>query len=265
MPHHRLLPLLIVGAACLPLAACGSDDEPAATEIPSNAPAQTTATAPGDTTADAPSADPTETPEADDDAQAKAPTESGAGAGESSPEDGAAAADPADPNDAGKGSSSTKDSPSSKKPSGSSGTSRRAPKSKPAEEAKVPKVLDDYAKGGAPATADQAQAVRDTMLGFQDALVAQDAGKACSYTLGLPAKSDPSKPSPSCETLIEGSKMAPPTDQDKEMIRTAKITVNGDRASIEMGDSGMPMPFRNVDGRWRIDYGTLLGTGGSAG
>lgn len=259
MPFNRLTPLLIAGAACLPLAACGGDDEPAASATPPGVPTTTTA-APGDLNADA-------APAATTDAPAKA--------GKKEPPAGAPAADDA----SAAGGAPAKPAGSEERPgrpkdrasrSGSqSGTQESAKRSSQATEdkgrrsaaPKVPKALEDYAKGGAPATPDEAASVRKTMLEFQDALVAADARKACSYTLGLPATSDPSKPTPSCESLIEGSQMAPPTDDDREMIRAAKITVNGDRASIEIGGSGVPMPFRNVDGRWRIDYGTLLGLG----
>ena len=247
MPHNRLLPLLIVGAACLPLAACGGgDDEPAASATQPGVPAETTPAAPADTTAEAAPGETAATP-----APADAPD--------------AKSAEPAAPKGKGDDASSSsarskgEQSGASSSSTSSSKPSTGAAKGKQSPAPDVPKVLKDYAKGGAPATEDQASAVRKTMLEFQDALVAQDAGKACSYTHGLPAKSDPSSPTPSCEALIEGSKMAPPTDKDREMINTAKIVVNGDRASIEMGGSGVPMPFRNVDGRWRIDYGTLLG------
>lgn len=259
MLHHRLLPLLIVGAACLPLAACGSDDEPAASATQPGVPAETTPAAPGDTAANEAPADTAKGSSAEDSAaDPNSSTTDGPAADGAKAGDGASsAATKPKSDDAGSSAKST-----SKSSSGSSDSSSKAKKPAAPE---VPKVLENYAKGGAPATADEAASVRKSMLEFQDALVAQDAGKACSYTLGLPAKADPSKPSPSCETLIEGSKMAPPTDQDRAMIQAAKITVNGDRASIEMGESGVPMPFRNVDGRWRIDYGTLLGLGGSAG
>lgn len=258
MFHHRLIPLLIAGTACLPLAACGGDEEPTASATPTTAPAETPLTAPSDAPGDSAPADTNAQPPAGSDPEG--PTSSTSpGRGTESGEAGDAAATP----DTGRASDTTPSTPSA---DGSDAPSESAPKAKDKQPAapKVPKALEDYAKGGAPATTDEAKAVRDTMTGFQDALVAQDAAKACSYTLGLPAKADPSKPAPSCEALVEGSKMAPPTDKDRETIRTAKITVNGDRASIELDGSGVPMPFRKVDGRWRIDYGTLLGTSGSA-
>ncbi|MFA4927569.1 MAG: hypothetical protein WC558_03575 [Patulibacter sp.] len=257
MLHHRLLPLLIVGAACVPLAACGGDDEPNASATQPGVATGTTPAAPADGT----TTPTTEAPSAGDDAKQDGSTPD-APAADGTKADGAGADDSATKPKSQKSDSGAK--PSSKG-SGSSDSSSGGSKAKKPAAPEVPKVLKDYAKGGAPATADEAESVRASMLGFQEALVAQDAGKACDYTLGLPAKSDPSKPAPSCETLIEGSKMAPPTDQDREMIQKAKIVVNGDRASIELGGSGVPMPFRNVDGRWRIDYGTLLGLGGSAG
>ncbi len=262
MPHHRLLPLLIVGAACFPLAACG-DDEPASTATDANVPAETTPAEAGGASASADTSATTATPPADDDTgapDADAPADDApSGADDAAPKRG-------DGSSSSSGSSASKSSPAGGSKQGSSKpSSGGGAKGKQPEAPQIPKVLEEYAKGGAPATADEAASVRKTMLEFQAALAAEDAGKACSYTLGLPAKSDPSKPSLSCESLIEGSRQAPPTDEDRAMINAAKITVNGDRASIEMGEAGMPMPFRHVDGRWRIDYGTLLGMGGATG
>jgi len=48
MPPLRLHPLLVAGAACLTLAACGSDDDPPAPQA--NAPAKTESAAPTETT-----------------------------------------------------------------------------------------------------------------------------------------------------------------------------------------------------------------------
>lgn len=260
MPRHHLLPLLVAGTICLPLAACGSDDEPTASATPQTAPAETAPAAPSDADANGTPADTTEQAPADADPNGSTSSTPPDGASDDKDATGATTTRGADSTPDTEPKSTPKSAKDPESPSGSASSSKDKQPAAP----KVPKALEDYAKGGAPATADEAKSVRDTMLGFQEALTAQDADKACSYTLGLPAKADPSKPTPSCEALIEGSKASPPTDQDREMIRTAKITVSGDRASIELGGSGVPMPFRNVDGRWRIDYGTLLGTAGAA-
>lgn len=268
MPHHRILPLLIVGAAaCLPLAACGSDD-PETAATPSTLPTTTTAPAPDGSAPDRSASEQAAAPGNGDRGGDRAPAAGDEPAARSADGDAAATSQRERSGRAADGARTTKGGGSSSR--GSSSTSKRKDGARsgsdgtpPAPE--VPRALEEYAAGGAPATPDQAAEVRASMLAFQEALAAQDAAKACSYTLGLPAKSDPSKPTPSCETLIQGSKMAPPTDQDREMIRSAKITIDGDRAAIEMGTAGLPMPFRKVDGRWRIDYGTLLGLDGAAG
>lgn len=120
-------------------------------------------------------------------------------------------------------------------------------------------VLKDYAKGGKPASAEEAATIRSTMLAFGEAVGKRDVKQVCAMTTGLSEKPDPRAPGLSCESLVQNSGSTNgPSKKEKALIRKAKITVKGDRASIELA-AGVPLPFRKIDGRWRVDYGTLSG------
>lgn len=84
MPSLRLHPLLLAGAACLTLAACGSDDDPPASQA--DAPATTESAAPtttpsgNDGSTSAPAASTTEAPSASDEDEPRASNGKGSGA-----------------------------------------------------------------------------------------------------------------------------------------------------------------------------------------
>ncbi len=260
MPRLLPVPLLIAGLVCLPLAACGGDD----TSPQAAAPSQSTGTPPAATTApDGTATTPSDAPDRQGDAAGDAPR---AAEGD----DTGAATDAAPSNrkdgpDAGAG-TRTGDEPQSSSDDRPTKPSDRR-ESGPGDDATtngaaMPQRLQDHAKGGAPASKDEADDIRAAINGFQEAIAEKDAAKACSHTTGMPMTSDAGKPTLSCEMLAQGGS-PPPTEENRRTVASAKITVKGDKASVELG-AGVPMPFRKVDGTWRIDYGTLLDADGGS-
>lgn len=244
MPSPRFHPLLVAGAACLALAACGSDEDPPQANAPaaqntSAAPTQTapTQTAPAQTTATdaaAPDSDRQSTrDEAADDAQPTAPNSRADSKGN-------ADGDSAD--------TKPKATPSDK-----------APKQGKQSQASP---LEDYAAGGSPATDRETADVRATLLGFQEALGRRDPVAICVLTVGLPEKSGPTTPM-SCTSLTQGPGAQPPSDENRRMIASSAVTVSGNKATADLA-AGFKMPLRKIDGRWRIDYATINSLSGGS-
>lgn len=207
MPTLRLHPLLIAGAACLTLAACGSDDDPPASQA--KAPATTGSERTATTTAPDSAPEPTEAPDTPGSTTATEP---------SSPR----SSDGAD--------------------------STKAPRGNADE---TPSSTDDTSS-----TATETVKIRESLVALQEAFAAKDGAKACSYMLGVPKKTDPKAPGMSCESLSEGPK-APLSEQNRTAAATAKVTVNGNDATAELGP-GVPFKLRKVNGRWRVDYSEMI-------
>lgn len=224
MPPLRFHPLLVAGAACLALAACGSDDDPPQ----ANAPAQTapTQTAPTQApTTTAPDADPNRSTD---------PAETATGSDTPS--------DAATPSTDGASDSSSN---RSSRPSGGKDAADSNDKRGGASD------------GDAGSAATEAVKIRESLVALQEAFAVKDGAKACSYMIGVPQKSDPKNPGMSCESLSQGPK-GTLSEQNRTVAATAKVKINGDEATAELGP-GVPMKLRKIDGRWRVDYSQMLG------
>ncbi len=260
MPSIRVHPLILAGAACLTLAACGSDDDPPAqADLPTTteaAPAQTapTATAP-DAAADG----------ADEAADAGGSGDSNADAPRAAAD--AAAAD-GDTSGGATGEPGASAKGSSARPSEREGTSKDQGTGSPASPdgkaaGSAPSAgggdPDATAKDDAGASASETQKVRDALVALQEAFAAKDGAKACSYMIGIPEKSDPKSPGMSCESLSRGPKTTL-SAENRKIAATAKVTVSGSTATAELGP-GVPLSLRKIDGRWRVDYSQMVGGG----
>lgn len=233
MPSPRFHPLLVAGAACLALAACGSDEDPPQ----ANAPAQTappTQTTPTQTT-------PKPTTTATDDAAAG---DSRSGDRADVPDDSGAPSDATTtPTDGTSGSSTDRSSRPSGKDSAGSGEKRT--------------------DGDTASAATETVKIRESLVALQEAFAVKDGAKACSYMIGIPQKADPKNPGMSCESLSQGPK-GTLSEQNRTIAATAKVKVNGNEATAELGP-GMPLKLRKVDGRWRVDYSQITGASASQG
>lgn len=237
MPSFRLYPLLVAGAAGLTLAACGGDDDPPAQAVvpaqtesapAQTAPAQTPTTAAPDSTTPDPAAD----------------GDSGAATDAPPPADpGGATPDPASP--PADGDPGAQDSDSRSTEAAGKGRGDKGPDSSSRSDS-------DGGSGGS----EQAK-VRASLIALQEAFAAKNGKKACSYMIGVPEKTDPKNPGISCEALSQGPK-AELSEENRKAAAAAKVTVNGSRATAELGP-GMPMTLRKVDGRWRVDYSNMGG------
>lgn len=230
MPTLRLYTLLVAGAACLTLTACGGDDDsPPQAVAPSQTEAATTAeTAPAQTPTttapDAPTGDKDSTGDAGD------PSDT-ADSGAASPAETPTSPPAADGNDGPSGNQPSR--PSTSKGSGAS-SSKKGSSGSAAETAKIHAAL----------------------VGLQEAFAARDGKKACSYLIGVPEKADPMRQGGmSCESLSQGARTTL-SEENRKIAATAKVTINGRDATAELGP-GVPLQLRKVDGRWRVDYTEL--------
>lgn len=119
--------------------------------------------------------------------------------------------------------------------------------------------LKEYTKGGQPASEADTAAVRKSMREFSDAVASRDAKAICSRTIGLEelmAKSG--QKGATCEKMFKnsGNTAAAPSKKDVQAIDTGKVTIKGDRASLEI-TGGTALPMRRVDGVWKVDYGAF--------
>lgn len=241
MPSLRLYPLLVAGAACLTLAACGGDDPPPQ----ANAPAQTEA-APAQT---APAPDATTTAPDATTATDGAPA-GGDGSADETNDSGAASAD------------ATSTTPQS--PDGTSDSAKSTPSKPAADSSTSPSKKDKSPSSGTSGGPNSSEAakVRDTLIDLQEAFAAKDGKKACSLMIGVPEKTDPKNPGLSCESLSQGPKADLP-EETRKFAANAKVTVNADEATAELAP-GVPFTLRKIDGRWRVDYSQMARPGGGS-
>ncbi|MGX6449965.1 hypothetical protein ACVU7I_18165, partial [Patulibacter sp. S7RM1-6] len=47
-----------------------------------------------------------------------------------------------------------------------------------------------------------------------------------------------------------------PTTADLAALRTGRVTIAGDEATVAVG-AAAPLPLRRVDGAWKVDYGAF--------
>lgn len=129
--------------------------------------------------------------------------------------------------------------------------------------------LKDYTKGGQPASEADTTAVRTAMREFSDAVASRNAKQICNRTIGLDElMAKAGQKGATCESMFKnsGNTAAAPSKKDMEAIAKGKVTIKGDRASLEISD-GTPLPMRRVDGVWKVDYAAFasLAAGGGSG
>lgn len=127
--------------------------------------------------------------------------------------------------------------------------------------------LKDYTKGGQPASESDTAAVRTAMREFGDAIASRNAKAICNRTIGLDelmAKSG--QKGTTCEKMFKnsGNTAAAPSKKDVQAISAGKVTIKGDRASLEIS-GGTSLPMRKVDGVWKVDYGAFASLAAGSG
>lgn len=118
--------------------------------------------------------------------------------------------------------------------------------------------LKELTKGGQPASEAETAAVRSAMRAFGEAIASRDAKEICRRTVGIDALlSQSGQKKATCESMFEASSNASsaPSKQELAGIASGKVTIKGDRATLNTPQG--PMPMRKVDDTWKVDYGAF--------